>query len=45
MANKFKGAGYEYINNYSNINMEIIICRIPNIYSVRYSYIKLYHII
>ena len=41
MANKFKGAGYEHINNYPNIDMEIIFCGIPNIHAVRNSYIKL----
>ena len=41
MANKFKGAGYEHINNYPNIDMEIIFCGIPNIHAVKHSYIKL----
>ena len=41
MANKIKGAGYEHINNYQNIDMEIIFCGIPNIHKVRESYFKL----
>ena len=41
MANKLKGGGYENPNNYTEINMEIIFCDIPNIHSVRNSYEKL----
>ena len=41
MANKIKGAGYEHINNYPNIDIEIIFCGIPNIHSVKDSYMKL----
>jgi len=39
--NKVKGAGYEHINNYQNIDMEIIFCGIPNIHQVRKSYFAL----
>ncbi len=41
MANKFKGAGNGHINNYPNIDMEIIFCLIPNIHSMKHFYIKL----
>ena len=41
MANKLKGAGYENINNYPNIDLELIFCGIPNIHSVRNAYQKL----
>ena len=41
MANKFKGAGYENINSYPNINIELIFCGIPNIHAVRTAYQKL----
>ena len=41
MANKIKGAGYENINNYPNIKMELIFCGIANIHEVRSSYEKI----
>ena len=41
MANKLKGGGYENPNNYTEINMEVVFCDIPNIHSVRNSYEKL----
>ena len=40
-ANKLKGAGYENINNYPNIDMDIIFCGMTNIHSVRNSYQKI----
>ena len=40
-ANKLKGAGYENINNYPNINMELIFCGMSNIHAVRNSYQKI----
>ena len=41
-ANKLKGAGYEDTSQYSDINMELIFCNIPNIHVVRKSCHKLY---
>ena len=41
VANKIKGAGYENINNYPNIKMEIFFCGIANIHEVRSSYEKI----
>ena len=41
MANKLKGAGFENINNYPKIDIELIFCGIPNIHSVRNSFQKL----
>ena len=41
-ANKLKGAGYEDISQYSDINMELIFCGIPNIHVVRRSCHKVY---
>ena len=40
-ANKLKGAGYENINNYPDIDMKLIFCGMSNIHSVRNSYQKL----
>ncbi len=40
-ANKLKGAGYENINNYPNIDMELIFCGMSNIHAVRSSYNKI----
>ena len=42
-ANKFKGGGYENIDNYKNknINIELIFCGMSNIHAVRNSYLKL----
>ena len=42
-ANKFKGGGYENIDNYKNknINIELIFCGMSNIHAVRSSYFKL----
>ena len=40
-ANKLKGAGYENINNYPDIEMELIFCGMSNIHSVRESFKKL----
>jgi myotubularin-related protein 1/2 len=39
--NKFKGAGYENIDNYKDINIELIFCGMPNIHAVRNSYQKI----
>ena len=41
MANKLKGAGFENINNYPDIDLDLIFCGIPNIHSVRNAYQKL----
>ena len=41
IANKLKGAGFENINNYPKIDIELIFCGIPNIHSVRNSFQKL----
>ena len=41
MANKLKGAGYENPSNYSEINMDITFCGIPNIHAVRSSFEKM----
>ena len=41
-ANKLKGAGYEDISQYQDINMELLFCNIPNIHSVRGSCHKVY---
>ena len=41
-ANKLKGAGYEDISQYSDINMELLFCGIPNIHAVRGSCHKVY---
>ena len=40
-ANKFRGGGYENIDNYKNINVELIFCGMSNIHAVRNSYYKL----
>ena len=40
-ANKLKGAGYENISDYENIDMELIFCGMSNIHSVRSSYQKI----
>ena len=40
-ANKLKGAGYEKVSDYPNINMELIFCGIPNIHFVRESFKKM----
>ena len=40
-ANKLKGAGYENINNYPKIDMDLIFCGMSNIHAVRNSYQKL----
>jgi hypothetical protein len=40
MANKFKGAGYENINNYPEIDIKLIFCGLPNIHTVRNAYQK-----
>ena len=39
--NKLKGAGYENIINYPDINAEIIFCNIPNIHAVYSSFEKI----
>ena len=41
LANKFTGGGFENIDDYKNINMDLIFCDIPNIHVVRNSYNKL----
>ena len=41
MANKFKGAGYENINNYPEIDIKLIFCGLPNIHTVRNAYQKM----
>ena len=41
-ANKLKGAGYEDVSQYSDINMELQFCGIPNIHAVRGSCHKVY---
>ena len=41
-ANKLKGAGYEDVSQYSDIDMELIFCGIPNIHAVRGSCHKVY---
>ena len=41
-ANKLKGAGFEDTSQYSDINMELIFCGIPNIHAVRGSCHKVY---
>ena len=40
-ANKLKGAGYEKVSDYPNINMELIFCGIANIHVVRESFRKM----
>ena len=40
-ANKLKGAGYENINDYRNIDMKLNFCGMSNIHSVRNSFQKL----
>ena len=40
-ANKLKGAGYENINNYPDIDMELIFCGMSNIHAVRTSFQKI----
>ena len=42
-ANKLKGAGFEDTSQYSEINMELIFCGIPNIHVVRKSCHKVYN--
>ena len=39
--NKLKGAGYENIINYPDINIQILFCNIPNIHAVRSSFEKM----
>ena len=41
-ANKLKGAGYEDISAYPDINMELTFCGIPNIHAVRSACHKIY---
>ena len=41
-ANKLKGAGFENTSQYSDINMELMFCGIPNIHAVRKSCHKVY---
>ena len=41
-ANKLKGAGYEDVSQYPQINMELLFCGIPNIHAVRGSCHKVY---
>ena len=41
-ANKLKGAGYEDVSKYPDINMELKFCGIPNIHAVRGSCHKVY---
>ena len=41
-ANKLKGAGYEDTSQYTEINMELLFCGIPNIHAVRGSCHKVY---
>ena len=41
-ANKLKGAGYEDISQYPDINMQLLFCGIPNIHAVRGSCHKVY---
>ena len=41
-ANKLKGAGYEDISSYPDINMQLLFCGIPNIHAVRGSCHKVY---
>jgi len=41
-ANKLKGAGYEDVSQYPDINMELLFCGIPNIHAVRGSCHKVY---
>ena len=43
VVNKFKGAGFEKINDYkgNNIDIDILFCGIPNIHEVRNSYQKM----
>ena len=41
-ANKLKGAGYEDISQYQDINMQLLFCGIPNIHAVRGSCHKVY---
>ena len=40
-ANKFKGAGFENLSDYKDININLIFCGMSNIHSVRNSYYKL----
>ena len=42
-ANKLKGAGYEDISSYPDINMELKFCGIPNIHAVRSGCHKIYN--
>ena len=41
-ANKLKGAGFEDVSQYPDINMEVLFCGIPNIHAVRGSCHKVY---
>ena len=41
IANKFTGGGFENIDDYKNINIELIFCEMSNIHAVRNSYYKL----
>lgn len=40
-ANKFKGAGYENVTDYKNIDVKLIFCGMSNIHAVRNAYYKL----
>ena len=40
-ANKLKGAGFENVNNYPDIDLELIFCGMSNIHAVRNSYQKI----
>ena len=40
-ANKLKGAGFENVNNYPKINLELIFCGMSNIHAVRSSFQKI----
>ena len=41
MANKLKGGGFENLDDYKNIDIDLIFCEMSNIHAVRNSYIKL----
>ena len=40
-ANKLTGGGFENVDNYKNIDIDLNFCEIPNIHAVRNSYYKL----
>ena len=40
-SNKFTGGGYENLDNYKNIDIDLIFCGMSNIHAVRNSYYKL----